>query len=173
MEVKWIFSSALVQVMARCRWITIMKWWCCWKSQTPSINKVFTEDIFTEFTKNILSPMFGRAPLQEDKLRKIPFVTWSIFFYLSCTAEYYRCRALSLINTLNPRQNGCHFPDIFKWIFSNENAWILVKISLKFVPKGLIDNIPALVLIMAWHRIGNKPLSEPMLTRFIDAYMRL
>ena len=25
---------------------------------------------------------------------------------------------------------------------------------------------------MAWHRKGNKPLSEPMLTQFIDAYMR-
>ena len=25
---------------------------------------------------------------------------------------------------------------------------------------------------MAWRRIGDKPLSEPMLTRFIDAYMR-
>ena len=24
---------------------------------------------------------------------------------------------------------------------------------------------------MAWHRIGNKPLSEPMLTWFTDAYM--
>ena len=25
---------------------------------------------------------------------------------------------------------------------------------------------------MAWRRIGGKPLSEPMLTRFTDAYMR-
>ena len=29
--------------------------------------------------------------------------------------------------------------------FFNENVWILIEISLKFVPKGLIDNIPALV----------------------------
>ena len=30
------------------------------------------------------------------------------------------------INPLRPRQNGRHFPDnIFKWIFLNENAWIL------------------------------------------------
>ena len=49
-------------------------------------------------------------------------------------------------NTLRLRQNGCHFPDdIFKCISSNENIWILLKISLKFVPKGLINNIPALV----------------------------
>ena len=51
-----------------------------------------------------------------------------------------------LINTLRPRQNGRHFPDdIFKFIFLNENAWISIKISLKFVPKGPINKIPALV----------------------------
>ena len=66
--------------------------------------------------------------------------------------------------TLRPRQNGRHFPDdIFKWIFLNENVWISIKISLKFVPKGLINNIPALVQIMAWRRPGDKPLSEPIM----------
>ena len=35
-----------------------------------------------------------------------------------------------------------------------------IKISLKFVPKGLINNIPALVQIMAWRRSSGKPLSE-------------
>ena len=45
------------------------------------------------------------------------------------------------------------------------NAWIPIKISLKFVPKSPINNIPALVQIMAWRRLGDKPLSEPMLVR--------
>ena len=68
------------------------------------------------------------------------------------------------INTLRPRQNGCHFPgDIFIWIFLNENVWISIKISLKFVPRGPISNIPALVQIMAWCRPGDKPLSETMM----------
>ena len=31
-----------------------------------------------------------------------------------------------------------------------ENVWISIKISLKFVPKDPINNIPALVQIMAW-----------------------
>ena len=66
--------------------------------------------------------------------------------------------------TLRPRQNGRHFPDdIFKWIFLNENVWILIKISLKFIPKGPINNIPALVQTMAWRRSGDKPLSQPMM----------
>ena len=50
------------------------------------------------------------------------------------------------INTLKPRQNGHHFPDdTFKHIFLNENVRIEIEISLKFVPKGPISNIPALV----------------------------
>ena len=57
------------------------------------------------------------------------------------------------VNTLRPRQNGRHFADdIFKCIFVNGNVWIPIKISLKFVPKGPISNIPALVQIMAWRR---------------------
>ena len=72
----------------------------------------------------------------------------------------------SCINTLRPRQNGRPFADeIFKCIFLNENVWIPIKISLKFVPQGPIDNIPALVQIMAWRRPGDKPLSEPMMVR--------
>ena len=47
---------------------------------------------------------------------------------------------------------GHHFPDIFKCIFLNENVWISFKISLKLVPKGPINSIPALVQIMAWCR---------------------
>ena len=71
------------------------------------------------------------------------------------------------VNTLRPRQNGRHFADdIFKCIFLNENVCILIKISLKFVPQGTINNIPALVQIMAWRRPGNMPLSGPMMVRF-------
>ena len=69
-----------------------------------------------------------------------------------------------VINTLRPRQNCHHFADdIFKCIFLNENVLISLKISLKFVPMVQINNIPALVLIMAWRRPGDKPLSEPMM----------
>ena len=50
------------------------------------------------------------------------------------------------LNTLRPRQNGHQIPDnIFRCIFLNEKFYILIKISLKFVPKGPIDNNPALV----------------------------
>ena len=68
------------------------------------------------------------------------------------------------LNTLRSRQNGRHFADdTFKPIFLNEKIRISIKISLKFVPKVPINNIPALVQIMAWRRPGAKPLSEPMM----------
>ena len=57
--------------------------------------------------------------------------------------------------------------DIFKCIFLNENVYISINISLKFVPKGPINNIPALVPIMAWRRSGDKPLSEPMMASLL------
>ena len=67
------------------------------------------------------------------------------------------------LNTLRPRNNGRHFWDhIFKCIFLNANIHIRIKISLKFIHKGPIRNIPALVQIMAWRRPCDKPLSEPM-----------
>ena len=55
------------------------------------------------------------------------------------------CFVVDTINTLRPRQNGRYFADnIFECIFLNENVLISFKISLKFVPKGQINNIPAL-----------------------------
>ena len=74
----------------------------------------------------------------------------------------------TLGNTLRQKQNDHHIPDdIFKHIFLNENVWISIKISLKFVPKGPINNIPALVQIMAWCWLGDKPSSEPMVVSLL------
>ena len=56
---------------------------------------------------------------------------------------------------------------IFKYIFLNENVWIPLKISMKFVPEFRIKDIPALVQIMAWHRPGDKPLYEPMMVSLV------
>ena len=81
--------------------------------------------------------------------------------------------SLELINSALPGQNGRLFTDdIFKCISLNEKVRISIEIPLKFVSEGPINNIPALVEIMAWCRPGDKPLSEPMLAQFIDAYMR-
>ena len=54
----------------------------------------------------------------------------------------------------------------------NEKFGILIQITLKFVLEGPIDNKSILVQLMTWSRKGDKPLSEPILTEFTDAYMR-
>ena len=75
------------------------------------------------------------------------------------------CRAHT-VNTLRPRQNGSHFAaDTFKCIFLKENFRISIKISLKFVPKSSIDNIPTLFQITAWRQPGSND------GKFTDAYM--
>ena len=78
------------------------------------------------------------------------------------------------VKTLNPRQKGRHLQDdIFKYIFVNENIRILLKISLKFVPKVLISNIPALAQIMVLCQQGNKPLSETIVVTYWCIFVSL
>ena len=79
----------------------------------------------------------------------------------------YKVNSL-LFNTLRLRQNGRHFLDnIFKCIFLNENVWISITISLMFVRKGPINNITAMIQIMAWRWPGDKPLSETMMVSLL------
>ena len=56
--------------------------------------------------------------------------------------------------------------------FSNAFSWMKVykfrlRVHSKFVSKGPIDNIPALVEIMAWRWPGDKPLSETMMVSLL------
>ena len=96
-----------------------------------------------------------------------PVNTYQLLMKMQCH------ESVVIINTLRPRQNGRHFADdILKCIFLNENVWIPIEISLKFIPQGPINNIPALVQIMAWRRPGDKPLSGPMMVRWLD-YRRI
>ena len=62
--------------------------------------------------------------------------------------------------------------DNLKCIFLNESDRIPIRIWLKCVLRSTINIKPALVQVMAWRRAGDKPLPEPMLTQFTDAYMR-
>ena len=76
-------------------------------------------------------------------------------------------------NTLTPPSPQDKMTAISQTIFSDAFSWMKSFVFwLKVVPKGPIDNNTALVEIMAWRRIGDKLLSQLMLTRFIDACMR-
>ena len=61
--------------------------------------------------------------------------------------------------TFHIRHFQMHF---LEWKYINS-----INISLKFVPGGQINNITALVQIMAWRRVGDKPLSEPMMVSLL------
>ena len=75
---------------------------------------------------------------------------------------------LTWFNTLKSRQNGRHFAgDMSKRIFLNENKLISIDISLNPILYGQINNVTALVQIMAWCRPGDKPLSEPVMVSLL------
>ena len=106
------------------------------------------------------------------------------YMFSSCTLAIYYCR-VPLSCTKGPlfivmigisfllTHRGLEEMDnvsqttLFKHIFFNDNVWISINISLKFVPKVPSNNIPALLPIMAWHRPDDKPLSEPMMVILI------
>ena len=97
---------------------------------------------------------------QVSELRLSCYLIFSVRDYAIPSAKYawfcwWTQNMNGVFNTLRPRQNGHHLPDdILKWIFWNENVWISIKISLKFVPRSSINNILALAQIMAWCRPG-------------------
>ena len=55
--------------------------------------------------------------------------------------------------------------------FSKIKNCILIRISIKFIPKGPIDYKPALVQVMNWRQTGDKPLPKPMINQLTDAYV--
>ena len=114
-----------------------------------------------ETQQNIISP--SRFQSEWDILYSLGS-TIHIYFTMHCVINTYTNQERIRLNTLMPGRNKRHCTDdILKCIFLNENVWISLKIALKFVPKFQINNIPALVQIMAWRQPGDKPLSEPMI----------
>ena len=96
-------------------------------------------------------------------------VVWNFNGYIEiCVLYNFEIKRVISFNTLMPRGNSRLFPDdIFRCNFLNENIWISIEISQRFVPTGQINNIPALVQIMAWRRPGDKQLSEPVLVSLL------
>ena len=78
-------------------------------------------------------PYFSEAIYRSPSI-----ITWLPLFHQPNEAQK---QEMALFHSSAPGQNGRHFADdIFKCIFVNEQFCVLIKISLKFVPKGPIDN---------------------------------
>ena len=93
---------------------------------------------------------------------------WSNSIPLYLRSQYI----IWMIETLRHLQNCRHFIDDIQYIFLKGDVFILMRISLRFVPRSLMPNNVALVQVMPWHRTGHKPLPEPMMTQLTDEYMR-
>ena len=116
---------------------------------------------------SIRGDFFSKAIINSLSLTSFSFIS----FYSELTSLYipnpytYQVWIYNSINDMKITD------DIFKSIF-NESGWTSITISLKFIPMGPIDYKSALLQVMAWHRTGEKPLPESMLTQFTDTYIR-
>ena len=131
-------------------------------------------DVLRLFFVRLEVPMYGDWPMPVDvceiKTRWEPEIMstgtrfWIGFFIGSYSN---RCEICLTVNTLRPRQNGRHFADeLFKCIFLKKKS---IKILLKFGSKYPIDNIPALVQIMALRR----PATSHYLNKWWLDYRRI
>ena len=81
--------------------------------------------------------------------------------------------ALIYVNVFMQKWNNRHFTYIiFKCYFLNDDVFIFIAISFKYVLKRPINKTPSLVQIMDCRLFGDKPLSEPMVVCLTDVYMR-
>ena len=71
-------------------------------------------------------------------------------------------KQLILIHRNRDKNNHNLADDILSRIFVNQNVWISIKMSLKFVLNGPVANMPAYVQIVALCQTGDKPISGPM-----------
>ena len=78
---------------------------------------------------------------------------------ISCQFTPYHIEAETKWSPFRRRHFQAHFLE--------RKFQIAIKISLKFVPKSPIDNIPALFQIMGWRRPGAKLLSEAMMVSLL------
>ena len=119
-----------------CQWLTVVDW-------------SFVIDITYFLYRNIVKDIINWKQMK---------------WLLTDIMVVHSLKRMNWFNTLRPTQNGRHFADdMLKCLFLNENDWISIEISLRFVPNGSINNNPALFQIMAWRHPGDKPLSEPMM----------
>ena len=162
-------KSTLVQVMAWCRQATSHYLSQSWLRYLSSYG-VMRGQWVKHWTKN--------------KYDKITFI--SCWFYnsqktpnITSSQTSYEVSYMSIVEKTDYLLTNLpqdKMAGISQTLVSNAFSWMkscfFIWISLKCISKGPIDNKTALVQIMAWCRTGDKPLPQPMLTQFTDAYMR-
>ena len=98
--------------------------------------------------------------LTKDRLKSLPCVQR---FLQTCKVKASKEEILVCLTHWGRDKMAATFQLTFWNVFSWMKMFEFRLVSLNYVPKGPINNIPALVQIMAWRRLGNKPLSEPVM----------
>ena len=103
------------------------------RSNTRKISNIQTDNLYLALAlllKNLLLTDVRKQSYDCQYLMMIRKCTYFSLFHL-----------IYLINSSPPGQHGRHFADnIFRSIFANEKHSILIKICLKFIPKGPLNN---------------------------------
>ena len=124
-SLRW-FVSGLIIPSAICSYLWLQPWLlCCFKLSCVESLKFCNEKIGCSCNRSQTSSVRNMCGKPRHSVQQYG-VVWC--------------------NSSHPRQNGSHFAgDILRSIFVNENDCISIQISLQFVPKGPIDNNPALI----------------------------
>ena len=115
-----------------------------------------TNNLTTLFTFNHISNYFCPL-LSNDNILQVLSHVWAVIHFDNIHVDIFTW--LDCDSTFPPFYRKC--------IFLNDILSTSIKISLKFVPKGSINIIPAMVQIMAWRWPGDKPLSEQMMVKLL------
>ena len=139
--------------------------WVVSVHRIPFHNAITMEPItFTFFTKDSLQCLHEALQLVN---RGVFMPRINILFYIVINFCIYG------VNSPLPEKMATILADdIFISIFLNEDDKIPIQISLKPVARSPMNINPALVQVMTWRRLVDKPLLEPVMIQFTDAYMR-
>ena len=179
-------KSTLVQVMAWCHQATSHYLSQCWPRSMPPygvtrpqwVNTLMPQQSDLHLADNIFTCTFfdKRDCILISNLTEI--CSWlSNCHFISIGSGYGLVLSGNkllpepvMIKFISPWTKWLPFS---RWHFKMHfHEWKVLYFDSKFTEVCSIDNKSALVQVMAWHRTGDKPLPEPMLTQFINAYMR-
>ena len=139
------------------------KYIACWKKVSsgraftwtitqcvPKVRALFTRESIRHMIRHWFSRIH-EIPRKANQLYSplicvLPSLVFIYAIPFHIGPSYIETQLYHSFNSFPSGQNGRHFADdLFRYIFLNEQFFILIPISLKFVAKCLIDNKWALV----------------------------
>ena len=95
-----------------------------------------------------------------------------IYFTISGSVHFIVSCSIVMSNGSFTHAPWTKWPQFCRRCLQMQKFGILIEMYMKSVSKGTNGNKSTLVKVMTWRRTGDKPLHEPMLTQFTDAYIR-